>query len=150
MSPFLTGTASASFSASSPTYVMLEGHTDKVTSVAWPPVSLGGIFLASGSHDGTSRVWDLSRLLDVVSSASASPPTSVIHEEDMGYMVNSVAWSPDGAFLTSGMSGVRVSKMFTLEEAGALLEREIPGVDGSLTKDMALKIGLPSDILSLL
>ncbi|CAN0423892.1 unnamed protein product, partial [Discosporangium mesarthrocarpum] len=46
-----------SFSSTAAQYV-LKGHPSRVFSVSWSPL-LGGT-LASGSDDGTVRVWDLS------------------------------------------------------------------------------------------
>lgn len=65
----------------------LNGHTKQVWSVAWSP---DGKRLASGSHDGTARVWD-----------AASGKELLTLNGNAGY-VSSVAWSPDGKRLATG------------------------------------------------
>jgi WD40 repeat protein len=76
--------------------VVLRGHEAGVLSVAFspecasPPVGCGA-WLASGSIDGTVRLWP-------VSQPQAEPVVLRGHES----WVNSVAFSPDGAWLASG------------------------------------------------
>jgi WD40 repeat protein len=67
--------------------VVLQGHTDSVTTVAWSP---DGKTLASGSFDGTIRLWQ----------ADGAPILTM--NEDSGYLVMQVAWSPDGKLLADG------------------------------------------------
>ena len=66
---------------------LLTGHTDWVTSVAYSP---DGSTLASGSRDGTVRIWD--------SQTGALLRTLTGHTRT----VNSVAYSPDSSTLASG------------------------------------------------
>ena len=76
--------------------VLFPGHTHDVNSVAfhpkveWPSLDFEIIHLASGSTDGTVRLWNL---LSV-------PPIQILAEHTEA--VNSVAFSPDGEFLASG------------------------------------------------
>ncbi|MGQ9656552.1 MAG: hypothetical protein ACUVV1_01470, partial [Fimbriimonadales bacterium] len=62
------------------------GHTDRIRSIAYAP---NGQFLASGSWDGTVKVW---RVAD-----GSLVHTLLGHER----YVSSVAFSPDGQFLIS-------------------------------------------------
>lgn len=68
----------------------LEGHSDAVYSVAWSP---DGKTLASGSSDGTVKLWDMATG-EVVATLRAEPA------DVPG--VQSIAWSPDGRNLASG------------------------------------------------
>jgi WD40 repeat protein len=65
----------------------LQGHTSWVVSVAWSP---DGSFIASGSGDGTVKLWDVrtGQLLRTLQGHTS--------------WVWSVAWSPDGSFIASG------------------------------------------------
>jgi hypothetical protein len=73
----------------------LEGHEDRVTSVAFSP---DGQRLATGSDDGTARVWD------------AATGAEVLRLEGLEGQFTSVAFSPDGQRLAigSGDSTARV------------------------------------------
>jgi WD40 repeat protein len=74
----------------------LVGHTEPVTSLAWSP---NGTIVASGSLDGTVRLWTpagrLIRILD-----PAAPPTQEPWHSSQP--VFNVAWSPDGSLLATG------------------------------------------------
>ena len=67
--------------------ILLASHTREVRGVAWSP---DGTQLASGSSDGTVRVWD----------AATGEELRVVGNHAGGVM--SVAWSPDGTRLASG------------------------------------------------
>jgi len=65
----------------------LKGHTDSVTCVAF---SADGQHLASGSHDETIRLWDVTQGFAEVASVT------------FGSIVLSVSFSPDSKSLVSG------------------------------------------------
>ncbi|KAG8789781.1 hypothetical protein FRC12_013246 [Ceratobasidium sp. 428] len=69
----------------------LPGHTDCVYSAAYSP---DGAYIASGSRDGTIRIWD----------AHTGKPVGQPLTGHTGHTrnVNSVAYSPDGAYIASG------------------------------------------------
>jgi serine/threonine protein kinase len=74
--------------------LILKGHTEGVTSLAWSP---DGTQLASASQDNTIMVWD-SASGDQIGSLGGGL-------ED----VTSVDWSPDGTVLASGSSDTTVT-----------------------------------------
>lgn len=65
-----------------------EGHTQSVTAMEW---GSNGQYLATGSHDGTIRLWDTAtgELLETISLGENA-------------WVISLAWSPDGTQLAYG------------------------------------------------
>ncbi len=67
----------------------LTGHIDEVMTVCYSP---DGKYLASGSIDGTIRIWDVSSGKEIKTLAGRN-----------GY-IYSVCYSPDGKYLASGIS----------------------------------------------
>ncbi len=65
----------------------LIGHRHEVTSVSWSP---DGTRLATGSRDGTAKVWDAASGRELLTLRGHAGP------------VLSVAWSPDGQRLATG------------------------------------------------
>ena len=65
----------------------LIGHRSEVLSVSWSP---DGARLATGSADGTAKVWD--------AAGGREPLTLMGHARE----VSSVSWSPDGTRLATG------------------------------------------------
>ena len=78
---------------------LIEGHDSGVWSVAWSP---GGSTIASGSKDGTVRVWD-------TATGQQSQDGAM-----KGGLVNSVVFSPDGSKIASGVE----EKMVRVWDAG--------------------------------
>jgi len=68
--------------------MILTGHGDWVTSVAYSP---DGSVIASGSHDGTVRIWDVRTGEEMVSPLRSGDGP-----------IYSVAYSPNGQHLASG------------------------------------------------
>jgi hypothetical protein len=65
----------------------LKGHTSFIGSVCWSP---DGSRLATGSNDGTAKVWDAAGGGELLTLTAHAGP------------VRSVAWSPDGSRLATG------------------------------------------------
>ncbi len=84
----------------------LEGHTDVVESVAFSP---DGIRLASGSHDGTANLWDVT-----TEQRIATLPG------DADSRVVSAAFSPDGKVLASVSSRVSLWDVATEQRIATL------------------------------
>jgi WD40 repeat protein len=85
---------------------VLSGHHAAVTAVAFSP---DGRWLATGSDDGTARVWDLSTLADLFQDGGldAAQPTEELVIESVVLLghedrVTSVTFSPDGRWLATG------------------------------------------------
>ena len=72
----------------------LRGHTDIMTCLAWVP---GEEVLATGSRDGTARLWDLGR---------PGAPALVLETSAKVYCL---AWSGDGRLLATGGGGGRAA-----------------------------------------
>jgi WD40 repeat protein len=92
----------------------LGGHDREVTSVAFAP---GGKLMASGSRDGTVRLWDVdSREVRAVLEMPNRPP------------IHSVAFAPDGETLAAG-GGVpeKPGEVFLWDVAARKLIRQLRG-----------------------
>ena len=63
------------------------GHTDRVASVSF---SANGQILATGSYDGSARLWDV------------ATGKEIYRLEDHGRVINSVSFSPNGQILATG------------------------------------------------
>lgn len=70
------------------------GHKDRIPTVAWSP---NGNYIASGSADNTSRVWEV-----------ASGNQLYIYPGHTG-AINSIAWSPDSQHIASGSIDKKMS-----------------------------------------
>ena len=66
---------------------VLKGHKRRIESVAWRQ---DGLQLATGSQDGTVKVWEVATAKTLHTLTGHTKP------------VRGVAWSPDGKFLASG------------------------------------------------
>jgi len=77
----------------------LRGHTDRISSVA---ISSDGHWLASGSRDGTARIWDVSAVRS--DDKSVDTAALIVVNEDKE-PITSVAFSPDGRWLVTGGGG---------------------------------------------
>jgi len=86
----------------------LTGHEGTVTSVVYSP---DGLFLASGSTDGTMRIWDTR------TGEQTMPPLL----SDCGYVL-CVAFAPDGTTVASGTQSGAVC-MWRLLDSPASLQR---------------------------
>jgi RNA polymerase sigma factor (sigma-70 family) len=70
----------------------LRGHTGRLTSVAYSP---DGTAIATGSWDGTARIWDAKTAVEV--RRLESPGTEEYNSFDQ------IVFSPDNAFLVTGV-----------------------------------------------
>jgi len=67
--------------------VALQSHTEPIWSLSWSP---DGRYIASGSHDGSVRVWDV------------GTGNNVFTYHDYEAQIAAVAWSPDERSVASG------------------------------------------------
>jgi len=79
-------------------------HSRWVSTVAW---SLDGTRLASGSGDGTVRVWDATTGENIVTYRGHSTP-DLLFDLGLPSTVYALSWSPDGHSITSGGPGTSV------------------------------------------
>lgn len=93
----------------------LEGHEAEVLSVSWSPAAGS---LATGSADGSARIWNISTGRSVQCSADTA-----------GDMIIGVEWSPDGKILAA-ITGT--GSMLLFNPRGALLQT-CPNPTGALT-----------------
>jgi WD40 repeat protein len=82
----------------------LDGHENRVTSVAWSPDART---LASGSLDGTVRLWSRSSGLSLRRSPGASNQWSSVLLQGADGQVQSVAFSPDGKRVVAGCGQIQ-------------------------------------------
>lgn len=99
----------------------LVGHSDEITSVAWSP---DGKTLASGSVDGTTRLW----------ITTGGNKATVLRARPIDYelpRVTSVAWSPDGRVLAAA-GGSRTVRLWDVSsgtnETNLKGQREVDSV----------------------
>ena len=85
----------------------LEGHTNWVWSVSLSP---DGTLLASGSSDGTIKLWDVARRQEIGSNSSLAAVLAVV-------------FSPDGTMLASGSDGaIRLWDVASRQEIATFAE----------------------------
>ena len=97
------------------TPVVLEGHREQITDLAWSPTDAN--LLASSSTDDTGRVWQISSEAPL----AASEQTSFT---GLNTNVNAALWSPDGRFLALHSSFSNLVMWWDVA-AGSLVRRDI-------------------------
>lgn len=97
----------------------LAGHQRAVLSVAWSPHE--EYILASGSSDGTARLWDIRRSSNSLGVLDLNDSVGILGEDGLGMnardrhhgkahtdTVNGVVWSDDGKYLVTAGHDERV------------------------------------------
>jgi hypothetical protein len=84
-------------------------HRDAVTSLAWNPKNRE--VLATGSADGTARLWDFAAGAEGRALQTTKKPVAIKHTsiESSKKNVTAVSWHPDGTVLATGKWGVMVN-----------------------------------------
>ncbi|WWC62305.1 uncharacterized protein I303_104901 [Kwoniella dejecticola CBS 10117] len=88
-------------------------HRDAVSCVAWNPKNID--VLATGSSDGTARLWEFADPLKEHLHVTTTKKPTVIHHksiESSRRNVTAVSWHPDGTMLATG-SYDGVGRLFT-------------------------------------
>ena len=77
---------------------------EQVSCLAWNPKNRD--VLATGSNDGTARLWDFHNSLDGHSISLAKKPSVINHKsiDSSKKNVTAVCWHPDGTILATGAS----------------------------------------------
>jgi WD40 repeat protein len=84
----------------------LKGQSDEIVRVAWSP---NGSRLATGSHDGTARVWNSE-------SGKLEADFGPYGDSRLGHnQVSDLAWSHDGSYLAIAADVVRIQPGFSDE-----------------------------------
>ncbi|XP_066501303.1 probable E3 ubiquitin-protein ligase HERC1 isoform X2 [Hoplias malabaricus] len=78
----------------------LEAHHNRVTSCSW---SAEQGLLATSSHDGTVRLWDISQnTAELLHTHNCSSEAALVSEGSVGtYLLSPVMWSAQGTFLAA-------------------------------------------------
>jgi WD40 repeat protein len=98
--------------------VVLTGHQGSINALAISPDTpqgTGNHWLATGSGDGTARLWDISALLNTGLGA-AGPTANPIVLSGHEHSISGVAFSPDGHWLATGDDG-GIARLWNLESA---------------------------------
>jgi WD40 repeat protein len=99
----------------------LAGHTGPIVGIDWTP---GGDRLATGSADGTARVWE-------ISDDGARELLTVAARETQGG-AGGMAFSPDGERLLTGDAGIRAAKIWDVGISGGAEWANLPAPDDFL------------------